>query len=150
MASFTFTVIPDDKGVESFEVKAGMRDLRMWEKTNRGRSLGQLSDQKTLTASAMIEIAHAACRRQGLVAESVSLETFLAMYDIEAEEGEDTEHVEREATIDLDVLVAKLVTEKGMRTIDAEIAAQAVADVLGIEDDESEEAGDPLSTPPVA
>jgi len=59
---FVSDVIPDD-GAE-FRVVAGPRDVAHWERTGKGRSLGKLESDPSITA--LFEIAWTACTRQGL------------------------------------------------------------------------------------
>lgn len=59
---FLFKVTPD--GGETFEVKASTRDVLMWEKTGRDRSLTGLTEK--LHVADMYEIAYLAAKRQGL------------------------------------------------------------------------------------
>ncbi len=59
---FTFKVTPD--GGEPYQVVAGSRDLRMWEKAGPNRSIGKLLADMRM--SALYEVAHIAARRQQL------------------------------------------------------------------------------------
>jgi hypothetical protein len=59
---FTFKVTPDDG--DPFDVPAGTRDVLMWEKNGRDRSISGL--MSNLKATDMYAIAHIAARRQQL------------------------------------------------------------------------------------
>lgn len=59
---FNFKVIPDGK--DAFEVVATSRDVMIWEKTNKGASLGKVFDDQNL--SDLYKIAYIATQRQGL------------------------------------------------------------------------------------
>lgn len=70
---FEFKVVPDDPDVEPFEITAGMRDLRLWEKAFPKRVMGMLGDKGTMSATIMFELAFIACRRQGKLSDSMSV-----------------------------------------------------------------------------
>lgn len=59
---FDFKVIPDSK--QAYEVTATSRDVMIWEKTNKGASLGKLFEDQNL--SDFYKIAYLASVRQGL------------------------------------------------------------------------------------
>jgi hypothetical protein len=80
---FEFTIVPDDKGREPFKVSAGLRDLRVWEKTHKGRSLGQVSSAAGVSATLMFEIAYAACVRQRLLPPGTTEEQFVDEFELE-------------------------------------------------------------------
>lgn len=91
---FEFRILPD--GGKPFEISATMRDLRMWEKTHRGRSMGMLSDRSAVSATILFEIAYSACRRQGVIDSQMTGDTFAETFDFELgeeveEEGEPAE-----------------------------------------------------------
>ncbi|HYD28882.1 hypothetical protein [Brevundimonas sp.] len=91
---FEFRILPD--GGEPFEITASMRDLRMWEKTHRGRSMGVLSDRSSLSATILFEIAYAACRRQGKIHNDMTGDVFAETHDFElGEEVEEEEPAEK-------------------------------------------------------
>lgn len=85
---FEFTVTPDADGAEPFTVKTGMRDIRAWEKTHRGRSMGQLSDNAGMSATILFELAATSCRRQGIVSGTMSDDDFVEQFDIDFSEDE--------------------------------------------------------------
>lgn len=74
---FVSDVVPDGDAPE-FRVVAGPREVALWERTGKGRSLGKLESDPSMTA--LYEIAYTACKRQGLV--SCSLAEFLDGYDV--------------------------------------------------------------------
>lgn len=86
---FEFTVIPDNG--DEFKIEAGMRDLRMWEKTHKGRGMGSLGDKSTLTATIMFEIAYAACKRQGKIPAGLTGDEFAEQYEIDIEDDDEPE-----------------------------------------------------------
>lgn len=59
---FLFKLTPD--GADTFEVRATTRDVLVWEKTAKGRSLTALMND--LRVADMYEIAYTACKRQAL------------------------------------------------------------------------------------
>lgn len=59
---FLFKLTPD--GGDTFEVRATTRDVLMWEKTAKGRSLSALMNE--LRVADMYEIAYVSAKRQGL------------------------------------------------------------------------------------
>ncbi|OLL69839.1 hypothetical protein Ae168Ps1_6396c [Pseudonocardia sp. Ae168_Ps1] len=73
---FTFEVVPD--GGESYELVAASRDVVVWERTGKGRSLQQLTEN--LRMSDLYEVAHLAARRQGRF--DGSLEDFIGSVDL--------------------------------------------------------------------
>ena len=77
---FTFTVNTDDG--ETFEAKATSRDVVMWEKTGKGRSLGRLAESPTM--GDLYSLAHVACRRLGKF--TGDLAAFEETVDLEFEE----------------------------------------------------------------
>lgn len=80
---FDLIVTPD--GGEPIELEAGMRDVRMWEKTHRGRALAaHLGDG--MKAEYLFELAYAACRRQQLIPADLTEQDFTERYEIELEE----------------------------------------------------------------
>lgn len=85
----TFTLTPDYG--DSLTVEADSRDIFMWEKTNKGKSLGQLKDN--LLMADMYPIAHIACKRLGEDVPS-KLDEFVQAYKLdwdEEEAGEDAD-----------------------------------------------------------
>lgn len=63
---FEFTATPD--GAEPFHLKARWRDVVRWEKTRKGRSLGEL--MSNMHAEWLNELAFEAASKQGLFAGS--------------------------------------------------------------------------------
>lgn len=59
---FLFKLTPD--GGDEFEVVAGTRDVLVWEKTGKGRSLQGFTDNLHMTD--LYEMAYIAAKRQGL------------------------------------------------------------------------------------
>jgi hypothetical protein len=88
---FKMTIQPDQDGVEPFEIDAKLRDLVWWEKAFKGRSLGMLSNEGKVSATIMFEIGYSACRRQGVLDATVTLEQFINTHDIELEDDETDE-----------------------------------------------------------
>lgn len=82
---FTFNVKPDEG--DEFEVEATSRDVVMWEKTGKGRSLSKVANDPNMTA--LYELAHLASRRTKQF--DGSLDEFIASVDIDVQEpqGED-------------------------------------------------------------
>jgi hypothetical protein len=78
---FAFRATPDNG--DTLIIEAGMRDLRMWEKTHKGRALGQVRDSANISATVLYEIAFSAARRQGMLALDVNEDAFGDTYDIE-------------------------------------------------------------------
>jgi hypothetical protein len=76
---FVSDIVPADleSGAE-FRVVAGPRDVARWERTGKGRSLGSLESNPTITA--LYEIAWTACQAQGLT--SCPLTEFLDRYEV--------------------------------------------------------------------
>ena len=87
MAMFNMRITPDSTG-EPFDLSAGMRDIVVWEKTHRGRSLAQIGDGN-LTGGMVYELAYSACRRQGKVPDGLTEAEFLADFDIDVEDDEE-------------------------------------------------------------
>lgn len=81
---FTIRVTPDDG--PAYEVPAGTRDVYMWEKTGKGRSVGQLQGEG-MSISALYELTHLAARRQHMTTES--LDDFVKHNDIDPIEDDD-------------------------------------------------------------
>lgn len=80
-----FTLTPDHG--DDLEVEADSRDIYVWEKTNKGKSLAQL--KSNLLMGDLYAIAHITCKR---LAEDVpaKLDDFVRAYvlDFEQEDGE--------------------------------------------------------------
>lgn len=89
---FEFKIKPDDG--DEFALTAGMRDLRMWEKTHKGRGMGSLGDKSTLTATIMFEIAYAACKRQGRIPATLTGDEFADQYEIDIEDDDEVDEDE--------------------------------------------------------
>lgn len=83
MTMFHLLITPDD-GSDRFEVTAGMRDLVIWERTHKGRSLSQVGDG-ALTAGMLYEIGFSACTRQQLIPRGTSAPEFFEAYEIDVE-----------------------------------------------------------------
>lgn len=99
MTMFQFRVTPD-RG-EPFDLTAGMRDVRWWEKTHRGRSMGMLQSAAGVSAGVLFEIAYSAARRQGFVPDTMTGDAFADAFEIDVETAE--EHAARlkaEALVD--------------------------------------------------
>lgn len=79
---FTFTVHPDN--AEPFEVKATSRDVARWEMGGRGRSLGKLAEDPSM--SDLYDLAFVACARLDLYAGDIR--EFRATTDLEFKEDE--------------------------------------------------------------
>ena len=79
----TFTLTPDYG--DPLVVEADSRDIFVWEKTNKGKSLGQLKDN--LLMGDMYPIAHIAAKRLG---EDVpgKLDDFVKAYKLDWDEDE--------------------------------------------------------------
>ena len=84
---FRFTVKPD--GAEPYEVEATSRDVVRWEAMGRGRTLGQLSKDPSMTH--LTELAYLAAARSGEFDGDVK--AFRAVVDVElhAEDEDDDE-----------------------------------------------------------
>lgn len=82
---FNLRITPD--GGETVDVSAGMRDVVMWEKTHRGRSLAELG-AGGLTAGMVYELTYAACRRQQLIPRELTEAQFNESYEIEVEDDD--------------------------------------------------------------
>ena len=80
---FELMIQPDDG--EPFEVSAGMRDVRLWEKTHPKRGLGQLQDGAGISAVLLFEIAYSACRRQKRIPAELTEDEFCEAYEIDVE-----------------------------------------------------------------
>lgn len=79
---FTFTVKPD--GGEEFTATATSRDVVKWEQGGKGRSVGRLSENPSM--SDMYDLAFVACGRLGLY--DGDIREFRASVDLGFEEGE--------------------------------------------------------------
>lgn len=79
----TFTLTPDYG--DPLTVEADSRDIYVWEKTGKGRSLGMLKDNVPMAE--MYPIAHIACRRLG---EDVpgKIEDFVRAYKLDWDEDQ--------------------------------------------------------------
>lgn len=79
-----FTLTPDHG--DTIEVEADSRDIYVWERTGKGRSLGMLADNVPMVE--MYPIAHITCKRLG---EDVpaKLEDFAAAYALDWSEDDD-------------------------------------------------------------
>jgi len=86
VSMFEILVQPD--GLDSFELSAGLRDIRLWEKTHAKRSMGQLQDGAAISATILFEVAYSACRRQGLIPD-ITEDVFCESYEIEVETPEE-------------------------------------------------------------
>jgi hypothetical protein len=84
MGMFELRVTPD--GGETIDISAGMRDVRMWEKTHKGRSMGMLRDADGVSAGLLFEIAYASMRRQGLLPDGLTEEEFTETYELDIED----------------------------------------------------------------
>lgn len=80
-----FTVVPD--GGEKFEVKATTRDVLLWEKAGKGRSMATLLGD--ISIEKMYQLAHLAARRQGLFAGTLA--EFEETCELEFEETGDVD-----------------------------------------------------------
>jgi hypothetical protein len=79
---FKFTVKPDD--ADEFEAIATSRDVVMWEKLGKGRSVSKFAQGPTMAD--LYSLAHVTCRRLSLF--SGSLDDFEKSVDLEFEQGE--------------------------------------------------------------
>lgn len=122
---FTFKVVPDSG--EPFELKAGTRDVLTWEKTTKGKSYGQLVSEPNLVD--YYKLAHIAAWRQQLF--TGTLKEFEESHDIDLTG-------DREKVARIEEIVAAAVS--------AEDALAAIREVLGDEEDASDDEPDP--TPP--
>ncbi len=102
MAMFDMRVIPD--GGEPFDISAGMRDVRLWEKTHAKRSLGMLRDEGGVSATVLYEIAFTACRRSGSIPADMTEDVFADSYEIDIETPK-----EREARLRAEALKARII-----------------------------------------
>ena len=91
MTMFNFRVTPDSG--QPFGLTAGMRDVRWWEKTHRGRSMGMLQSAAGVSAGVLFEIAYSAARRQGLVPDTMTGDAFADAFEIDVETAD--EHAAR-------------------------------------------------------
>lgn len=87
MGMFELRVTPD--GGEAFDLSAGMRDVRMWEKTHKGRGMGMLREAEGVSATLLFEIAYSACRRQKLIPDGMTEDEFTEMYEVDIETPEE-------------------------------------------------------------
>lgn len=101
MAMFELRITPDDG--DTLDVSAGMRDVRMWEKTHKNRGLGQLSDGAAISATVLYELAFTAAKRSGLLPAGLTEDAFADQYELEVEEP-----AERAARIKAEALVARI------------------------------------------
>ncbi|OLT46489.1 hypothetical protein BJF85_16735 [Saccharomonospora sp. CUA-673] len=90
---FEFKVQPVDGGDE-YRVTADSRDIYVWEKTGKGRSLATLRDNPTMAAN--YEIAYQAARRQRLFVGTMAEFAELNVLDF-TEDGEDEDPTHGEA-----------------------------------------------------
>ena len=74
---FTVTVTPD--GGDAYDVTATSRDVMAWEKGGKGRSLGRLAENASITD--VVALAYLAAYRQGRF--SGTREEFEATCDVE-------------------------------------------------------------------
>lgn len=88
---FPFKITPDDPQAEPFDIVAGMRDLRVWEKTNPKRSMGSLNTPSAISATVMFEVAYAACVRQQRIPRGMTLDEFAETHEIEMPDEDDEE-----------------------------------------------------------
>lgn len=87
-----FTVVPD--GGETYVVTATSRDVFVWEKLGKGRSLSQM--KANLHMADMYQLAHLASKRQQLFAGS--LEEFTDSCDLQFEEDDEPDPTQPEAS----------------------------------------------------
>lgn len=80
---FTFKITPE--AGDPYEVRANTRDVLVWEKSTRDRTMGQLMQDMSLVD--LYKIAHIAARREGLCEDTLS--EFQASCDLTLEEGEE-------------------------------------------------------------
>lgn len=83
MAMFEFLLQPD--AGEPVEMTAGMRDVRLWEKTHPKRSMGQLQDGAGISATILFEVAYSAAKRQGRIPAGMTEDEFVEQYEIDVE-----------------------------------------------------------------
>lgn len=79
---FTFTVRPDQG--EEYELKAASRDVYVWERSGKGRTLSAFME--AFAISSCYELAHIAARRQQTFAGT--LEEFASSHDLDFREDE--------------------------------------------------------------
>lgn len=79
-----FKIMPDDG--ETFYVTSGMRDVRLWERTHRGATVGALGE--SVTAQRLFEVAYVTCKRNKLIPEGMTEAEFDAAYDFSIETPE--------------------------------------------------------------
>lgn len=125
MSMFEFLIKPDDG--EPFEISAGLRDIRMWEKTHPKRSMGQLQDGAGISAIILFEVAYAALRRQGRLPEGLSEDAFAALYDIEVETPEEKRARLAAEKFRDDARAAIAAEEEGRDSLDPTHAAASAA-----------------------
>ena len=87
-----FTVQPDVG--EPFEVKADSRDVYVWEKAGRGRSMGQLMANMPMVD--LYAVAHIAARRQQLF--TGTLDEFAATCALHFEPDDDDDQADADPT----------------------------------------------------
>lgn len=80
---FTFTIHPD--AAPEYELKATSRDLYVWERTGRDRSLAKLLESASIASC--YELAHITAVRLGKF--TGSLDAFAATNDLEFREEEE-------------------------------------------------------------
>lgn len=80
---FTLTLTPDYG--DPIEVEADSRDIFVWEKTNKGKSLGQL--KSNLLMGDLYTIAHITCKRLTLDVPT-KLDEFVQSYRLDFEEDD--------------------------------------------------------------
>lgn len=80
-----FTIKPD--GGEAYEVTATTRDIYVWEKAGRDRTINKLIGDVSMQA--MYELAHVAARRQQLF--TGALDEFVESCDLDFEQPEDVD-----------------------------------------------------------
>jgi len=109
MGMFNFRLTPDDG--ETIDVVASMRDVRMWEKTHKGRSLGQLSDGAGISATILYELGFTAAKRGQSIPSGLTEDDFADRYDLEVETDEQT--AARTAAVDLKARIEAGAVESG-------------------------------------
>lgn len=91
---FEFKIKPVEGG-EEYRVTADSRDVYMWEKTGKGRSLAQLRDNPSMAAN--YEIAYQAARRERLFVGSLAEFVDGNVLDFREDDEEDTDPTHGEA-----------------------------------------------------
>jgi hypothetical protein len=76
-----FKIMPDEG--EPFYVTSSMRDIRLWERTHRGATVGALGEG--VTAQRLFEVAYVTCKRNKLIPEGITEAEFDAAYDFSIE-----------------------------------------------------------------